>query len=106
MYDLDDERDVRKLEALADEHGFEFAQVGHLEGLTVPVRYTSQGWVPTTYLAYTEGEGSIPETFRTELELFGREIARTPGSLGRFASWLKSLSTKQLIIGVIIMKNC
>jgi hypothetical protein len=105
VYDLDDERDVRKLEALTDEHGFEFAQVGHLEGLTVPVRYTSQGWVPMTYLAYTEGEGSISETFRTELELFGRELAQTPGFLRRFVAWVKSLSTKQLVIGVIIVKK-
>jgi hypothetical protein len=90
VYDLDDERDVRKLEALADEHGFEFAQVGHLEGLSIPVRYTSRGWVPTTYLAYTEGEGTLSETVRTELELFGREIARTPGSLDRFVAWVKS----------------
>ncbi|MFH5798722.1 hypothetical protein [Haladaptatus sp. CMAA 1911] len=105
VYDLDDGRDVRELEALADEHGFEFAQVGHLEGLSVPVRYTSQGWVPATYLAHTEGEGSISETSRTKLEPFGREIARTPGSLGRFVAWVKSLSTKQLVIGVIIVKK-
>ncbi|ODR81339.1 hypothetical protein BG842_16420 [Haladaptatus sp. W1] len=105
VYDLDDARDVRKLEALTDEHGFEFAQVGHLDGLTVSVRYTSQGWVPTTHLPYTESDGSIAETFRTELELFGRELARTPGFLRRFVTWTNSLSTKQVIIGVIIIKK-
>ncbi len=105
VYDLDDDRDVRKLEILADEHGFEFAQVGHLEGLSLSVRYTSRGWVPVAHLAYTEGEGSATETFRTELELLARELARSPGYLRRAVSWVRSLSTKQAVIAVIVVKK-
>ncbi|WP_266077234.1 hypothetical protein [Haladaptatus caseinilyticus] len=105
VYALDDARDVRKLESLTDEHGFEFAQVSHLEGLSVTVRYTADGWVPVSTLAYTDGEGSVSETFRTELELLARELARSPGYVRRFVSWGRSLSTKQAVIAVIIVKK-
>lgn len=105
VYDLDDDRDVSKLESLVAEHGFEFVQIGHLEGLPVTVQYTSRGWVPTVHLAYTDGEGSLPETVRTELELFGRKLVRTPGFLRGVVTWTRSLTTKQFIVGVIIVKK-
>ncbi|GAA0199377.1 hypothetical protein ACFFQF_16010 [Haladaptatus pallidirubidus] len=100
-----DDRDLRKLESLTNDHGFEFAQVGHLEGLSLPVRYTGHGWVPISTLAYTDGEGSVTETFRTELELLARELARSPGYLRRFVAWTRSLSMKQTVIAVIIVKK-
>ncbi|WP_049970614.1 hypothetical protein [Haladaptatus cibarius] len=105
VYELDDDRDVRKLESLTDDHGFEFAQIGHLEGLSLTVRYTGHGWVPISTLAYTDGEGSVTETFRTELELLARELARSPGYLRRFVTWARSLSMKQTVIAVIIVKK-
>jgi hypothetical protein len=104
-YDLDDERDVAKLTALCEAHGFEFEQVSHLEGLTVDVVYTGQRWVPEAHAASLEGEGSVGETFRTELALLARELARSPRFLRRAIRTARELSLQQTVIAAIIVKK-
>ncbi len=94
IYDLDDERDVRNLEAVTAEHGFEFAQVGYLEELPVTVRYTSDGWVPTAH--------SVSERSRFSPK-FLVEHVRT--SVRRVVVRAKSLSVTQIIVGVILVKK-
>ncbi|WP_162224559.1 hypothetical protein [Halorussus amylolyticus] len=104
-YDLGDDRDVLKLEALAASHGFEFEQIGFLEGETLPVVYTGSEWTPTVHRGYAEGEGSVSETFTTELRLLARELARSPKILRRLVELSRTMSTKQLILAVIIVKK-
>jgi hypothetical protein len=104
-YDLDDDRDVLKLEALAESNGFDFEQVSFLEGETLAVVYTGSEWVPEAHVDYVEGEGSAWETFRTELRLLGREIARSPKVVRRLVRLSRTMTTKQLVIAVIVVKK-
>jgi len=105
VYDLDSDRDVLELEALAESKGFEFEQVSFLEGETISVVYTSDEWVPEAHVEYVEGEGSASETFLTELHLLGRELARSPKALRRLVRVSRTMTTKQLVIGVIVVKK-
>lgn len=104
-YDLDDDRDVGKLEALTADAGFAFEQVGHLEGSRIEVVCTGAdaGWVPTAHESYVDGRGSIGETFRTELSLLARELARSPRLVSRGIRGVRTLSLQQVIIAVIIV---
>lgn len=104
-YDLDDDRDVCKLEALTDRRGFDFEQLPHLEGLDLEVVYTGEAWVPTAHEAYVEDRGSLGETFRTELRLLARELARSPRYLRRAVRWVRSLTTQQAIVGAVLLKK-
>lgn len=104
-YDLDDDRDVLKLEALAETNGFDFEQVSFLEGETLEVVYTGSEWVPEAHVAYVEGEGSARETFATELQLLVRELARSPKVLRRLVRGSRTMTTKQLVIAVVVVKK-
>jgi hypothetical protein len=104
-YDLDDDRDVLNLETLAEANGFEFEQVGHMEGVRIEVAYTGREWVPTAHPNGVEGQGSIAATFKTELRLLGKELARTPGLLRGGIRGVRSLSTKQAIVAVVLVKK-
>ena len=104
-YDLDDDRDVLQLESLTDAAGFEFEQVGFLEGETIEVAYTGREWVPSAHSAHVEGSGSAVETFRTELRLLARELARLPNVPRRGIRAVRTASTQQTIIGVILVKK-
>ncbi len=104
-YDLNDDRDVLQLESLAESAGFEFEQVEFLEGETVEVTYTGDEWVPSAHAAHVEGSGSAVETFRTELRLLGRELARLPNLPRRAIRTLRTATTQQTIIGVILVKK-
>jgi len=104
-YDLDDDRDVLKLEALTEASGFDFEQVSFLEGEDLPVVYTGSEWVPEAHVAYVEGEGSAGETFRTELRLLVRELARSPKLVRRLVRASRTLSTKQIIVAVVLVKK-
>jgi hypothetical protein len=104
-YYLHDDRDVLKLQALTDQHGFDFEQVAHLEGLTLELSYTGARWIPEAHMAYVEGEGGIWDTFVTELKLLGREIARTPKFLRRTIRGARTMSTRQLIIVFVLVKK-
>ncbi|WP_158055820.1 hypothetical protein [Halorussus halophilus] len=105
VYCLEDDRDVLKLETLADSKGFEFEQISFLEGESLAVVYTGNEWVPEAHVSYVDGEGSASETFRTELRLLVRELARTPGVLRKLVQVTRSMSTKQLVIAVILVKK-
>ncbi|MFC4447907.1 hypothetical protein [Halorussus aquaticus] len=105
VYDLDDDRGVLKLEALAESNGFDFEQVSFLEGETLSVVYTGEEWVPEAHVSYVEGEGPVAETFLTELRLLARELARSPKALRRLVRVSRTLTTKQLVIAVIIVKK-
>ncbi|WP_435175425.1 hypothetical protein [Halorussus sp. AFM4] len=104
-YDLDDDRDVLRLEALAESRGFAFEQVSFLEGETLDVVYTGGEWVPEAHLAHAEGEGSVRETFRAELRLLGRELARLPTALRRLVRVARTMTAKQAIIAVVLVKK-
>lgn len=104
-YDLDSDRDVLELEALAESKGFDFEQVSFLEGETISVVYTGNEWVPEAHVEYVEGEGSAGRTFLTELRLLGRELARSPKALRRLVRASRTMTTKQLVIAVIIVKK-
>jgi hypothetical protein len=104
-YDVDDDRDVLCLEAVAESRGFDFEQVGHLENARIEVAYTGREWVPTAHPEIVEGRGSMAETFRTELRLLGRELARTPGLLRGGIRGVRSLSSKQAIVAVVLVKK-
>ncbi|MFC4550844.1 MULTISPECIES: hypothetical protein [Halorussus] len=104
-YDLDDDRDVLRLDALADAQGFEFEQVSFLEGESFPVVYTGEEWVPEAHLAHVESQGSAAETFAAESRLLARELARSPGVLRKFVRAVRRMTTKQWIIAVILVKK-
>ncbi|WP_276302026.1 hypothetical protein [Halorussus lipolyticus] len=104
-YDLDSDRDVLKLEDLAESNGFDFEQVSFLEGEDISVVYTGDEWVPKAHVEYVEGEGSAGQTFVTELRLLGRELARSPKVLRRLVRVSRTMTTKQLVIAVIVVKK-
>ncbi|RXK51702.1 hypothetical protein [Halorientalis pallida] len=104
-YDLDDDRDVLKLERLTETAGFDFEQVAFLDGETVELTYTGGEWVPSAHRAQVEGQGSAAETFRTELQLLARELARAPNLPRRAIRATRTASTRQLIVGVILLKK-
>ncbi|WP_135824082.1 hypothetical protein [Halorussus ruber] len=105
VYDLDSDREVLKLEALAESKGFDFEQVSFLEAEEIPVVYTGSEWVPEAHVEYVEGEGSAGQTFVTELRLLVRELARSPKVLRRLVRVSRTMTTKQLVIAVIIVKK-
>ena len=104
-YDLDDDREVCQLEALAESRGFAFEQIGHLESTQVEVVYTGEEWIPTAHESYVEGEGSLRDTFRTELRLLARELARSPAVLRGAIQRVRSLSLQQTIVAVVLVKK-
>ncbi|WP_226010963.1 hypothetical protein [Halomicrobium salinisoli] len=104
-YDLNDDRDVCQLEALAESQGFDFEQVGHLESTGLEVVYTGDRWVPTAHESYVEGRGSPVETFRTELRLLARELARSPAVLRGAVQRVRAMSLQQTIIAVVLFKK-
>jgi hypothetical protein len=105
VYDLNADRDVLKLEALAESNGFDFEQVSFLEGETLSFVYTGDEWVPEAQMAYVEGEGSASATFLTELRLLARELARSPKFLRRLVRLSRTMTTKQAVIAVVLVKK-
>ncbi len=105
VYDLDSDRDVLKLEALAESKGFDFEQVSFLDGENLSVVYTGGEWVPEAQIEYVEGEGSASSTFLTELRLLGRELARSPKFVRRLVRLSRTMTTKQAVIAVILVKK-
>lgn len=105
VYDLDDDRDLLKLEALAESKGFEFEQLEFLEGEPLAVVYTGAEWVPTAHRGYAEGEGSARETFAAECRLLARELARSPKALRRLVRLARTMTARQLIIAVVVVKK-
>lgn len=105
VYDLDDDRDVLNLEALAESRGYAFEQLPFLEGETLDVRYVGGEWLPDAHAGHVEGEGSARETFLTELRLLARELARSPKALRRVVRLSRTMSTKQLVLAVVIVKK-
>lgn len=95
-YDLDDKGDVRNLEAVTAEHGFEFAQVGYLEELPLTVRYTGDEWVPTAHTVSSSGYG-FP------LEAVSVDRVRAP--VRRFLARMRSITMEEFIVGVILTKK-
>ncbi|MCO8244150.1 hypothetical protein [Haladaptatus sp. AB643] len=95
-YDLDDDGDVRNLEAVTAEHGFEFVQVGYLEELPLAVRYTDDEWVPTAHTVSSSGYGSL-------LEVVSVERVRT--AVRRFVVRVRSITMEEFIVGVILTKK-
>jgi hypothetical protein len=104
-YDIDEDRAVLKLESLTESVGYDFEQVGFLEGEPIEVTYTGGEWVPSAHAAHVEGGGSATETFRTELRLLARELARVPNVPRRGIRAVRTASTQQTIIGVILVKK-
>jgi len=104
-YDLDDDRDVLKLDAIAEAKDLEFGQVGHLEGMDLEMKYTGENWVPVAHVAHVDGEGSAWETFRTELQLLARSIARSPRVLRSGVDRLKGLGSSDLLLGAVAVKK-
>ncbi|WP_136716361.1 hypothetical protein [Halorientalis salina] len=104
-YDIDEDRDVLKLESLTESVGYDFEQVGFLEGEPIEVTYTDGEWVPSAHAAHVEGGGSAAETFRAELRLLARELARLPNVPRRGIRAVRTASTQQTIIGVILVKK-
>lgn len=104
-YDLDDERDIAKLEAVCEANGLKFEQVAHLEGSLVELRYTGSQWDPTAAAAYTDGDGTLVETFRAECHLLARELATAPAVVRHGVARVRSLTTTQTIIGVVLVKK-
>ncbi|WP_238398163.1 hypothetical protein [Halorussus salinus] len=105
VYDLDSDRDVLKLEALAESKGFDFEQVSFLDGESLAVVYTGGEWVPKAQIEYVKGEGSASSTFLTELRLLGRELARSPKFVRRLVRLSRTMTTKQAVIAVILVKK-
>lgn len=69
------------------------------------VVYTDEGWVPKATESFVDGRGSVGETFRTEPHLLARELAQCPCVLRRAVLSARSLSMRQAIIGVILLKE-
>ena len=63
------------------------------------------GVVPTVHSGYAEGEGSVSETFTTEVRLLARELAKSPKILRRLVEITRTMTTKQLILAVVIVKK-
>lgn len=104
-YDLTDDRDLLRLEALAESRGYEFEQLSFLEGERLPVVATGDGWTPTAHRGYAPDGGSVRETFVAELRLLARELARAPGALRWLVRVGRTMTTRQLIIAVIVVKK-
>jgi len=104
-YELDTDRDVARLERLCAANGFDFEQVGHLDGTLVELTYTGSEWVPTAEAAYTESEGTPLETFRAESRLLVRELATAPAVARRGVERVRGLTMTQTIIGVVLVKK-
>jgi len=104
-YDLDDDRDVARLERLCETNGLAFEQVGHLDDTLLELRYTGSRWVPAVETGYVEEDGSAVETFRAECRLLVRELAGAPGVVRRGVRRLRDLSLTQTIIGVVLVKK-
>lgn len=101
-YDLDDDRDVLELEALAESKGFAFEQLGFLEGETLEAVYTGSAWIPNVRRAYADeqAEASEPSTSATD-----SRPARTLESLRRLTRTARTMTTTQLLVAVIIVKK-
>ncbi|WP_284009913.1 hypothetical protein [Haloarcula pelagica] len=104
-YDLNSDRGVARLERLCESNGLAFEQADHLEGSLVELQYSGQRWVPTAEAGYEQGQGSVGETFRAELELLARELAGSPAILRRGVRRVRSLSMTQTIIAVVLVKK-
>ncbi|MDT3436144.1 hypothetical protein KZ498_14920 [Haloarcula sp. 1CSR25-25] len=104
-YDLNSDRDIAKVERLCEANGLQFEQASHLEGSLVELEYTGSEWLPRPEAAYTDGAGSAVETFRAEWRLLVRDLAQSPAILRRGIERVRSLSTTQLIIGVVLVKK-
>lgn len=108
-YDLDDDRDVLELEALAESKGFAFEQLGFLEGETLEAVYTGSAWIPNVRRAYAgeRAEASEPTTSDTDLRPGGPPTrpARIPESLRRLTQTARTMTTTQLLVAVIIVKK-
>jgi hypothetical protein len=104
-YDLDDDRDIAKLETLCETNGLDFEQLPHLEGTLLELRYTGSRWEPTATDAYTKNEGTLIETFRAECHLLAREIASSPAFVRNGIERIRGLSMTQTIIAVLLVKK-
>lgn len=104
-YDLDDARDLLQLEALCERLGFAFEQAGHLAGSALELRYAGDEWVPEAHAAHVEGAGDLGETFRSELRLLARSVARSPRWLRRGVERVRGFSTKQTVLAVVVVKK-
>jgi hypothetical protein len=91
-YDLTDDRDVCRLADIARSLGYQFDQVPALEGERLPVRYTERGWLPE------------PER-EAEVEKRENRTWSVPNPIAAAAQRLRSASTTQLIVGVILLKK-
>jgi len=105
VYDLDDDRDVARLERLCEANGLTFEQAPHLEGALVELAYTGERWVPDVETGYVEETGTPAETFRAELSLLLARVATAPASAGRGVEWVRGLSTTQALIGALLVKK-
>jgi hypothetical protein len=104
-YDLDDDRDVARLERLCEANGLTFEQAPHLEGALVELAYTGDRWVPDVETGYVKDAGSPAETFRAEFALLVEQVATAPASVRRGVEWVRGLSTTQALIGAILVKK-
>lgn len=105
VYDLDDDRDVARLERLCEANGLAFEQAAHLKGALVELAYTGGRWVPEVETGYVEDAGSPVETFLAELRLLLEQVATAPASVRRGVEWVRGLSTTQALIGAILVKK-
>lgn len=98
-YDLDDDRDVLELEALAESKGFAFEQLGFLKDETLEMVYTGSEWIPNVQRAYADegAAASKPSASATD--------SRTPESLRRLTRTVRTMTTTQLLVAVIIVKK-
>lgn len=92
-YDLADERDVCRLVDIARSLGYEFDQLPALEGERLTVRYTERGWLPE------------PDADPSADSSAGAESGSSLDAVGSLAGRLRSLSTEQAVIGVILTKK-
>jgi hypothetical protein len=96
-YDLDDARDVMELKAVAADAGYEYDQLFHLEGETIPVVYLEDGWVPAAALPDV-GSGGANETGRQGPSL-------VDSAYRRLSERVDDITARSVVLGVIVTKK-
>lgn len=96
-YDLDDARDVVGLKAVAADAGYEYDQLFHLEGETIPVVYLDEGWVPAAALP-GGGPGTAEEPTQQGPSL-------VDSAYRRLSDRVDDITARSVVLGVIVTKK-
>ncbi len=88
---------VKELKAVAADAGYEYDQLFHLEGETIPVVYLEDGWEPAAALP-----GGGPGTAGGAAQ---RSPSLADSAYRRLTDWVDDLTARSVVLGVIVTKK-